>query len=426
MTHRRGLAALLALGLLLAACTDGGDDEVRSGAAPVAAVPALPDLAAQFAGAVYRVETEGCGWIGSGSGFAVDAHHLVTNHHVVANDSSPVVRAQDGTAVEGRVIGSTERPDLAVIELDEALPVTVAWADTDQLRRTEPLVVMGFPIPERTFKVTTGEVISFQPPDRREALIANNPIDKGNSGGPALRRDGTVAGVVTEMAVRDDDGQRVAIVFTAATVQPTVEAMIARPTEVLSSCGLGPDYVPDVPTDFDVPPAAERPAPPVQPDPADYAPAVPATTTTTTTTPCPAADEVGVTVDDATVAAGATEGTGVLRLSGTVVGAAGAPIEVTSLRVSVDGRSPVFATGAAGPTAAGAVRPWSVPDDTTVAAGTDRATLRLTWTWADPGLRRRCGAPAVEVEVSLASGPLPAPTTTLGSAPSGPVPPTVP
>ncbi|MDQ2649720.1 MAG: serine protease, partial [Actinomycetota bacterium] len=249
--RRRWLALVAVLLLPVTACSsdDGDGDQVESSdSADVASQ--LPDRAAEFVDAVFRVETEGCGWIGSGSGFAIDAHHVVTNHHVVANDSSPVVRTQSGKELRGRVIGSTARPDLAVIALDEDLPTTVSWADTNAIEPTEGLVVMGFPVPERTFKISTGEVVAFQPPNTREALIANNPIDRGNSGGPALRRDGTVAGVVTEMATRDDDGQRVAIVFTSNAVRRIAERFIASPTEVLSSCGLGPDYVPEVPTDF--------------------------------------------------------------------------------------------------------------------------------------------------------------------------------
>jgi hypothetical protein len=82
-----------------------------------------------------------------------------------------------------------------------------------------------------------------------------------------------VAGVVTQMRIRDlPSEQHVAILFTTDTVRPTVTTFLRKPTKVLSSCGLGPDYVPPVPQNYDVtraPPTAEPieavPVPPVAP-----------------------------------------------------------------------------------------------------------------------------------------------------------------
>lgn len=47
------------------------------------------ELATTFGPAVYRVEASGCEAVSIGTAFAVDEHHLVTNQHVVAIDTTP-------------------------------------------------------------------------------------------------------------------------------------------------------------------------------------------------------------------------------------------------------------------------------------------------------------------------------------------------
>lgn len=412
----RSRALLLVCSLLvpLAACSsdDSGDALLESNDVSDV-VSQLPDRAAEFVNAVFRVETEGCGWIGSGSGFAIDAHHVVTNHHVVANDSSPIVRTQSGEELRGRVIGSTTRPDVAVIALDEELPTVVSWADTTTLERAEPLVVMGFPVPERAFKVTTGQVVAFQPPNTREALIANNPIDRGNSGGPALRRDGSVAGVVTEMATRDD-GLRVAIVFTANSVRRITQRFIDAPTEVLSSCGLGPDYVPEVPTDFDLPALSDLPPPPVQPSAGDLpdsftppslgpvatAPTTPATPSTLPS--CPT-EPVSIRADQVSIDPVADEANRWrIRLSGSLGNNGPAAIEVEHIDVRIAGGSELSAVGvpSVNPVRSVEATVWSADQ---VVSSADRPTpvgVELVWSYTDSSYRH-CPTPDAVWEIPV-------------------------
>lgn len=190
----------------------------------------------------------------NGSAFAIDARHLVTNRHVVANDSSPKLESKDGEERTGKVIGSSAHPDVAIIEVTEDLPQALPWADTKSLSKREPLIAIGYPAPANTFTASAGQIVNFQGPNgTREAALANTPIDHGNSGGPGVRADASVAGVVTLMKLSDDPADRVAILSTADAVRPTIEDFIKRPTTVLSTCGLGPDYIPPIPKTYDIP-----------------------------------------------------------------------------------------------------------------------------------------------------------------------------
>jgi len=225
------------------------------------AVADVDALAEGGSDAVWQVESSGCGWKIRGSAFAIDARHLVTNRHVIANDSSPIVRLRDGNERKGKVIGASTTPDVAVIEVADDLPAHMQWAATSTLLEREPLVVIGFPSPAYDFKASTGQIVGFQgPTSTREAALVNAPVARGSSGGPGLRGDGSVAGVVTLMSIREKPEENVAILFTADAVRSTVTGFLRRPSKVLSSCGLGPDYVPPVPESYEIdeaPPTAE-------------------------------------------------------------------------------------------------------------------------------------------------------------------------
>jgi hypothetical protein len=230
----------------------------------VASDKLVADIAEHVGAGVWAVTAEGCGWRARGSAFAIDSRHLVTNRHVIANDSSPTIRSRDGEERRGKVIGSEEQPDIAVIEVSRDLPVTLPWAPTKSLSRWEPLIAIGYPVPDNECKASAGQIISFQGPhNTREAALANTPIDHGNSGGPGVRSDASVAGVVTLMLLRTQPAERVAILFTADTVLPAVAEFVSRPRRVLSTCGLGPDYIPPIPKGYDIP------APPPTPKPVD-------------------------------------------------------------------------------------------------------------------------------------------------------------
>jgi hypothetical protein len=242
-------------------------------------------LADRAGGAVWLVDADGCGWDSKGSAFAIDKRHLVTNRHVVANDSSPMLRSRDGEQLTGKVIGSSEHPDLAVIETTRDVPVDLSFSGVS-LGSREPLVVLGYPSPEHVFTASPGRVVSFQGTKKepREAALTNVPIATGNSGGPGLRADATVAGVVTLMRLRTNAAERVAIMYTADAIRPTVQKFLRKPAKVLSTCGLGPDYVPPVPKTFTItspPPTAE----PVTVLPTPERTAKPAATRRPTTTP---------------------------------------------------------------------------------------------------------------------------------------------
>lgn len=209
-------------------------------------------LAERFGDAVYRIEVSGCSGAGSGTGFAIDEHHIVTNQHVVDEDIEPTIVHRDGTRFQGRVIGWQFNPDVAVIEVSANLRTTLDWAATSTLTVGDKVLGLGYPVPGTDFSAIPGTIISFDSPQGiRRAIRTDANWDRGNSGGPALTEKGEVAGVVTELVTSDGTQQlqNVALAFTPALLEGPVKDIIAQPTDLAPSCvgadpgQFEPDYV---------------------------------------------------------------------------------------------------------------------------------------------------------------------------------------
>jgi hypothetical protein len=203
----------------------GGDDtdQVEAGAASststVASIPVsypppppveIPEggfttdqVAANFGDAVWRIDTTGCGVESGGTGFAISPHHIVTNWHVVVIDPLPELVSRDGTRrIDGRVIGMSDTPDVAVIEVAEPLTSYLEWAPTESLTEGQSLVALGYPRPQLNFTVNPIAIASFESEGpRRTGILADGRIDRGNSGGPSLTTEGKVAGVNTAVNI---------------------------------------------------------------------------------------------------------------------------------------------------------------------------------------------------------------------------------
>lgn len=412
MGYRRSAAMAAAAAILLGSCAsdEAGDDAV-AGPRPVVVAPAPAALSdaevvALAGSAVWRVTTEGCDWLGSGSAFAIDAHHLVTNRHVIANDVSPQLTSPTGEQRSGRVIGALQEADVAVIEVDDELPVTLQWAPTSSLVAGEQVVVIGYPAPALEFTATTGSIVNFQGRDGgREAILTDAPINPGNSGGPGLRRDATVAGVVTQMTL-DDPGERAAIIFTAESVSTAVTDIIADPDDVLSDCGRGPDYVPPIPAHFDVPEAPPPPPTtattvplplPTVPVPTVRAPAPSSTalptaalsTTTSTARSCPTG-AARAAVESVTAFPLEQEGTWEVTVVGQLFNESFAAVSIIDLLVHVDvgeDEPVVVRADVLDPDLESASSsPFEARVVVDAPSAPDRAEVELTWTWTDPAL----------------------------------------
>jgi S1-C subfamily serine protease len=206
------------LGTLL----DGsGLPEVFVGLEPIPLPPVDPPtdaiaraIAVAAEASTVRVSAAACGFESSGSGVVFANGYVVTNAHVVAGSGQRAVRV---TGVAGMV-------DADVVLFDPALDVAVLHAPdlrANALRfaSSEPTrgavgAAIGYPgggniavVPAAVTGAypATGRDIYDKATVRRDILELRAQIERGDSGGPFVLRDGTIGGLVFAEARTDPD-----------------------------------------------------------------------------------------------------------------------------------------------------------------------------------------------------------------------------
>ena len=141
------------------------------------------------------------------------------------------------------MIGWSSSRDVAIIEVEEALPLSLEWADPDDLREGDHLLTLGYPVPGMDFSAIPGTVLSFdRVGDVRRAIRTDGQADHGDSGGPALTRSGQVAGVVTEFDPNEDGVQLVALANTHDCLGGWIDDTLADPDPPRVSCAHVENY----------------------------------------------------------------------------------------------------------------------------------------------------------------------------------------
>jgi len=135
---------------------------------------------------------------GTGTGFLIDDHHLLTNCHVVAPYDTVAIELRDKRRVVAKVRRLNPERDLAVVALDEALEFDVLPLSPEgQVRAKQPVSILGFPV-GLPLSLTEGVVSNpNQLLDGQYYVQTDAAINPGNSGGPILDDAQQVIGVTT-------------------------------------------------------------------------------------------------------------------------------------------------------------------------------------------------------------------------------------
>jgi Do/DeqQ family serine protease len=142
---------------------------------------------------------------GAGSGFIISGDgRILTNAHVVEGADRVIVTLKDGRTFQGKVLGTDELTDVAVVKIDATNLPTVSLGNSDQLQPGQWAIAIGNPLGlDNT--VTTGIISAtgrssnqVGVPDKRVEFIQTDAaINPGNSGGPLLNARGEVIGMNT-------------------------------------------------------------------------------------------------------------------------------------------------------------------------------------------------------------------------------------
>jgi len=141
---------------------------------------------------------------GTGSGFIINQEgDIITNAHVVSGADKVTVILKDGRQIEGKVLGSDELTDIAVVQVKSDNLPTVSIGSSQNLQPGDWAIAIGNPLGlDNT--VTAGIISAIGRNsgqigvDKRVSFIQTDAaINPGNSGGPLLNQNGEVIGVNT-------------------------------------------------------------------------------------------------------------------------------------------------------------------------------------------------------------------------------------
>ena len=145
-----------------------------------------------------------------GSGFIVKSNGLIaTNLHVVAQARRITVRLRDGRRLEGRILGTDERTDLAIVKVESTDLPALEFCDSDAASVGQFVCAIGVPFGQE-WSFTSGMLSgkgrsrllgpTSTVPLYEDYLQTDAVINPGHSGGPLLDSEGRVLGMNTLIA----------------------------------------------------------------------------------------------------------------------------------------------------------------------------------------------------------------------------------
>jgi len=152
---------------------------------------------------VVKIEGRGCGGIVEGSGFVAGDGLVATNAHVVAGVAQPMILDANGEH-HASVVWFDPNLDFAVLRTSNLAGAPLRIAATTVGQGTSA-AVLGYPgggdftaSPAAVLDAFTavGRNIYNQGVTRRNIYSVKATVVPGNSGGPLVLQDGSVAGVV--------------------------------------------------------------------------------------------------------------------------------------------------------------------------------------------------------------------------------------
>lgn len=219
-----------------------GLPDVFVGAPPPNDVPDVGVTDAQAAAiadaaraSTVRVEGLACGNFVTGSGFAVNGTHFVTNAHVVAGTNQLWI-SFDGSLdrYRARVVMFDPRLDAALIATDDRLDVAPLELASEIPERGEPAAALGFTgggrqrvipgVVSRSIEALGRDIYGNAIVTRR-VIELRADVAPGDSGGPVLLGDGTVGAVTfSESRTNDEIGYALSPVHVSAAIGPFLDS----------------------------------------------------------------------------------------------------------------------------------------------------------------------------------------------------------
>ncbi len=196
---------------------------------------------------------------GLGSGFIVSSDgYVLTNHHVVDGADEIYVTLTDKRELRGKLIGSDQRTDVALVKVEATNLPFMTIGDSDRLRVGEWVLAIGSPF--GLDNTVTAGIVSAKSRDTGDYLpfiqtdVAVNP---GNSGGPLINLSGEVVGINSQIYSRTGGFMGISFAIPIDEVMRVVEQLRTTGRVVRGRIGVG---ISEVTREVAGPLGLERPA----------------------------------------------------------------------------------------------------------------------------------------------------------------------
>ena len=166
-----------------------------------------------------------------GSGVIIDnSGYIITNNHVVKDADEIKIKLSDGREFKGKVIGTDQKTDIAVIKINsDHLPV-LRIGDSDRLKVGERVFAVGNPFGLNQ-TVTSGIVsatgrANMGIADYEDFIQTDAPINPGNSGGALVNIRGELIGINTAIFSTSGGYQGIGFAIPSNMVQNVMKSLI--------------------------------------------------------------------------------------------------------------------------------------------------------------------------------------------------------
>lgn len=144
-----------------------------------------------------------------GSGVIIDKNgYIITNNHVVSGAHTITVQLSNGKTEEARLVGTSSKNDLAVLQIQPFSGMTVAEiGDSSALQVGQEVVAIGNPLgitetaTEGIISALNRDISESRSVTISDAIQTSAAINPGNSGGALINLQGQLIGIPTLTAV---------------------------------------------------------------------------------------------------------------------------------------------------------------------------------------------------------------------------------
>lgn len=147
---------------------------------------------------------------GAGSGVVLSANgYIATNAHVINDAKNIKIRLHNRNEYTAQLIGKTEKEDIAVLKIEASGLVPIKFANSDETKVGERVIVIGNPLGTLGGSVTDGIISGVDRTlnvsgEEMTLIQTNAEINHGNSGGGMFGENGEFVGLIVAKSTGED------------------------------------------------------------------------------------------------------------------------------------------------------------------------------------------------------------------------------